>query len=307
MVKSALQSRNAALNHARAGRQEVGDGRRPGGDNTGPSGTDGALLGLSGAERQGIVTGWLLGLAIVLLVMLIDIVTRVHVKPGELAYAVIDEGSSAVVTSVILGLPIGIAVWIRRTSPSAWRAALTWVVGAALYSVVHVSGFVAIRKVAYAGLLNGHYRFGSLPGEFLYEASKDTLAFLFAAVASWLVLRWRMEVAAAAEAPEVFDIRDGARIVRVPVADILAVRSAGNYVEFLLGDGRSPLMRAALSSLEPRLAAMGFVRTHRSWLVNSARMSGLRPDGSGDYTVELGRLEAPLSRRFPDALAKLRT
>jgi DNA-binding LytR/AlgR family response regulator len=35
-------------------------------------------------------------------------------------------------------------------------------------------------------------------------------------------------------------------------------------------------------------------------------MSGLRPDGSGDYTVELGLLEAPLSRRFPDALAKLK-
>jgi DNA-binding LytR/AlgR family response regulator len=35
-------------------------------------------------------------------------------------------------------------------------------------------------------------------------------------------------------------------------------------------------------------------------------MTALKPEGSGDYTVELGSLEAPLSRRFPEALAKLR-
>jgi DNA-binding LytR/AlgR family response regulator len=307
MVKSALASRNAELNHGRAVSQEPGDGRRGGRDGSGPPGTGGALSGLSGAERQAVAAGWLLGLAIVALVMIIDIVTRAHVKPGDLPYALIDESSSAVVTSVLLALPIGVALWIRRASPPLWQAAIVWLTGAALYAVLHVSGFVAIRKVAYVLLLHGHYRFGPLLEEFSYEASKDVLAFLFASVAAALTLRWRFEVAAAAEAPEVFDIRDGARIVRVPVADILAVRSAGNYVEFLLGDGRSPLMRAALSSLEPRLGAMGFVRTHRSWLVNSARMSGLRPDGSGDYTVELGKLEAPLSRRFPDALAKLRT
>jgi DNA-binding LytR/AlgR family response regulator len=54
------------------------------------------------------------------------------------------------------------------------------------------------------------------------------------------------------------------------------------------------------------MAEHGFVRTHRSWLVNPARVTGLRPEGSGDYAVELGAVEAPLSRRFPQALAALR-
>jgi DNA-binding LytR/AlgR family response regulator len=40
--------------------------------------------------------------------------------------------------------------------------------------------------------------------------------------------------------------------------------------------------------------------------VNSARVTGLRPEGSGDYAVELGAVEAPLSRRFREALAVLR-
>jgi DNA-binding LytR/AlgR family response regulator len=36
------------------------------------------------------------------------------------------------------------------------------------------------------------------------------------------------------------------------------------------------------------------------------QMTGLKPQGSGDYAVELGALTVPLSRRFPEALAKLR-
>jgi DNA-binding LytR/AlgR family response regulator len=114
------------------------------------------------------------------------------------------------------------------------------------------------------------------------------------------------QTAAAATPPAMFDIRDGARLVRTPIPDILAVRSAGNYAEFLLADGRRPLTRSSLTALEGELAAHAFVRTHRSWLVNSARVTGLRPEGSGDYAVELGAVEAPLSRRYPEALALLR-
>lgn len=94
--------------------------------------------------------------------------------------------------------------------------------------------------------------------------------------------------------------------MRTPIADIVAVRSAANYSEFLLADGRRPMMRIALGAVEARLAPRGFVRTHRSWLVNAARVSGLRPQGSGDYAVELGALEVPLSRRFRAALESLR-
>ena len=103
-----------------------------------------------------------------------------------------------------------------------------------------------------------------------------------------------------------FDIRDGARLTRVKMEEILAVTSAGNYVEFVLGDGRRLLMRAALRGIEQELVPRGFVRTHRSWLVNVSKVTSLKPEGSGDYTVELGKQSVPLSRRFPEALAKLR-
>jgi len=87
---------------------------------------------------------------------------------------------------------------------------------------------------------------------------------------------------------------------------VLAIASAGNYVEFVLRDGRKLLMRSPLSALENELSPRGFLRTHRSWLVNAGQVTALKPEGSGDYTVELGSLAAPLSRRFPAALARLR-
>ena len=62
----------------------------------------------------------------------------------------------------------------------------------------------------------------------------------------------------------------------------------------------------ALTAIEAQLAPLGFVRTHRSWLVNAARVTELRPEKSGDYAVRLGDLEAPLSRPFREALARLR-
>jgi DNA-binding LytR/AlgR family response regulator len=77
-------------------------------------------------------------------------------------------------------------------------------------------------------------------------------------------------------------------------------------VEFVLRDGRRLLMRSALAAVEEDLVPRGFVRTHRSWLVNGALVTGLTPEGSGDYTVTLPDLSVPLSRRYRAALAQLR-
>ena len=120
------------------------------------------------------------------------------------------------------------------------------------------------------------------------------------------VLRLPAPVAAEPASKATYDIRDGAKLTRVRLDQILVVAAAGNYVEFTLADGRSLLMRSPLAAVERELGPRGFVRTHRSRLVNAARVTALKPDGSGDYIVELGSLTAPLSRRLPAALARLR-
>jgi hypothetical protein len=310
IVESEPPLKMAELNHPRREGQEPGAKRRPAGDGRNPPGTNGGLFGLSGAERRALATGWLVALAIVTLVTIFNVLTRVHDYPESgVPGPLIAEGSSALVSMVVIALPAAIALWLRRRSPPWWLAAPVVVLGAAIYPVLHVSAFVVLRKLAFAGLLGVHYQFGRVFGEFFYEAAKDVPAYALSLVAFWLALRWLAPLwapAGPADLPAWFDIRDGGRLVRAPIGEILAVRSAGNYAEFLLSDGRRPLMRTSLGGLEARLTPLGFLRTHRSWLVNSARVTGLRPEGSGDYAVELGVVEAPLSRRFREALTVLR-
>jgi DNA-binding LytR/AlgR family response regulator len=250
-------------------------------------------------------------MAIVAMIITINIITRRHDRPQESwAVPVIDEVSSALMLAVALALPAAAVTWAHRTSPAWWRAAVVHGLAVLAFAGLHIGGFVGLRKLAFNVLLDGSYTFGPVAAEAPYELAKDFLAYSLSATAFWLMLRWPVARSAAASDPAPpawFDIRDGARLVRAPLGDILAVRSAGNYAEFLLSDGRRPLMRASLGGLEARLAPQGFVRTHRSWLVNAGRVTGLRPEGSGDYAVELGAVEAPLSRRFPQALAALRS
>jgi len=266
---------------------------------------------MSGEERQGVWRAWLLGVGLISCIAVVNVLTIRHDAPrlGTLAPA-IWEASSALVTMVIFMIPAAAAVWTTRTAPRWWRTVPVHLAAVVLYSVLHVAGFVALRKLAYLAVMDGPYRFGPLSTEFPYEFRKDLLAYGLASIIYYLSLRRSAREAAAqaqtATAAASFDIRDGARLVRVPVSEILAVRSAGNYAEFLLADGRRPLMRSSLSALEAGMGEHGFLRTHRSWLVNPTRVTGLRPEGSGDYAIELGAVEAPLSRRFPQALAALR-
>ena len=177
------------------------------------------------------------------------------------------------------------------------------------FTAVHIGGCFALRALLYPGLVGQTYGLDLTSREMPFEVAKDLIAYGASAIGFAVILAWRRAsppVTEPSPGAVTFDIQDGARLVRASVADILAVRSAGNYAEFQLSDGRRPLMRISLSGLQDVLEPQGFVRTHRSWLVNAGRVTGLRPEGSGDYAIELGAIEAPLSRRFPGALAALR-
>lgn len=174
-----------------------------------------------------------------------------------------------------------------------------------IFSSLHILGMGLIRIGVYE--LGGvHYR-GRL-FDFVYEYRKDIPAYIIFVGLVWLLRD--LEQRKARPAPKTgptFDIKDGGRVIRAPVDEILAVSSAGNYVEVVLADGRRPLMRFTLTAAEAALGPHGFVRTHRSWLVNAGRVRELIAVGSGDFTLRLdGGAEAPLSRRFPEALQWLR-
>ena len=210
--------------------------------------------------------------------------------------------------AVVLLISPSIYAIIRLTQRSPlWRRLAILAAGSVPFSLAHVALMILTRVIVFAAL--GHaYAWGLwvIP----YEYRKDLMTYVLLAGIFWLLPRSQaVETPQPQErdGPHAFDIRDGASLVRAPVADILAARAAGNYVEFLLADGRRPLMRASLARVEAQLSAAGFVRTHRSWLVNPRRVRSLVHAGSGDFRIDLGTgVNAPLARRYPAALSKLR-
>ena len=292
------------LPDAREGR---GDRARRIGDIWQWLGMNGGFFGTGGVARRTFAYASLTAIVTVGVINIINVVTILHEDPGAgVAAPIIWEGSSWLSLVLLFWIP-----WLAyRAAPPQfgprWKLLLHVPVAVA-FSLAHVSGFVALRKLIYL-LAGAHYTFGPFLLNFSYELRKDVLGYVLFVGGFVLIDHLLGQQQPAGEPPRtaMFDIRDGARITRVRLDDVLAITSAGNYVEFLLRDGRRLLMRSSLAAIGARLEPSGFLRTHRSWLVNASCMTALKPEGSGDYTVELGVLAAPLSRRFPEALARLR-
>jgi hypothetical protein len=217
------------------------------------------------------------------------------------------EYTSAVAT---IALVPGLA-WLLRLAPPGqgrWlRFAATHLSGSLAFCGLHVTGFMLLRQPLYA--LAGSRYLGR--PDWLYEYRKDAVTYvgflLILALCDWAAKLW-VRSRAPADEPRLYHLREGARTVRAPMSQIVAVTSARNYVEFHLMDGRKPLVRETLAKVEADLAAAGFLRTHRSWLVNPAHVRTVTPAAAGDFRLELdGGLTVPLSRRFPQALEILRT
>jgi hypothetical protein len=285
----------------------LGDGERRLRDVWQRFGMSGDARGTSGIAPKVLAYGFMIAAVLVGAVNIINVITIQHDAPRlGIVGPIIWEGTSWVTFLLFLWIP-----WLawRVAPPNArpyWRLLLHGP-AALVFSLCHVGGFLLLRKLAY-WLAGSHYGFGApFADQFLYELRKDAFGYvLFVGGFTLLAHLLRQQRNETVRDTQLFDIRDGQRLIRVPVDDILAVTSAGNYVEFLLRDGRRPLMRSPLSSIESEFAPRGFVRTHRSWVVNASAVTGLKPEGSGDYTVELGTAAAPLSRRYPAALAQLR-
>jgi hypothetical protein len=177
------------------------------------------------------------------------------------------------------------------------------------FSLVHVLLMVALRQAVYAAM-GESYEFGAGWDTFLYEYRKDAVTYALFTGTFWLTGRLLgADPAAAPPAPEreTVVIDEGQRKLLVPPRDLLCARSSGNYVEFQLADGRRPLMRTTLAAMEAQLAAAGFVRTHRSWLVNPDHVVEIEAEGSGDYGLTLDDgTKVPVSRRYPQAIEALR-
>jgi hypothetical protein len=227
--------------------------------------TNSATGGTSGVEIRALLIGWLILTAVTACVMVLNVMT---VQADTFGIAVWEpwawESTSAIMVVLAAWLP-GLAV--QTAGRGKVRILATHLAALLAFSSIHVFGMMAMRHGLYS-LAHETYSRNAVES-FVYEFRKDLVTYGLFAAAYWIVLREQRRRADPKPASTTFDIRDGGRLIRVATRDILAARSAENYVEFALADGRRPLMRATLGGHRgaPR-AVLGFVRTHRSWLVN---------------------------------------
>ena len=209
----------------------------------------------------------------------------------------------------ILALVPAVRWGYRRVRALRRRIALALLVAAVvvvLYSVIHVAAMAALRGLVYAAV-GEPYRAGWAVAEFFYEFRKDAMTCVFLFTVFFLnerTARSGVESVAldASTTPDLW-LKDGAAGIRIDAAQVVWVASAGNYVEYVLANGRRHLIRGTLAGEEARLAPHGIVRVHRTRLVNVKRAVALAPRDSGDVEVRLDTGDVVVcSRRYRDSL-----
>ena len=97
-------------------------------------------------------------------------------------------------------------------------------------------------------------------------------------------------------------IKANGRILFVDPVDVVVAKAQGNYVALVHKFG-CYLVRETMATAEQKLAPLGFVRIHRSILVNTTLVKDLRRDNTGTYVLRTtdGR-EHPVGRAYKDNL-----
>ena len=108
----------------------------------------------------------------------------------------------------------------------------------------------------------------------------------------------------ASEPPSVrrLAVRNNGHVLFLAPEEIEWIEAAGNYVRLNAG-GESHLLRETMSGVESKLPRDGFLRIHRSAIVNLDAVRELEPSPHGDFVVVLrSDKRLPLSRGCRDRL-----
>ena len=87
--------------------------------------------------------------------------------------------------------------------------------------------------------------------------------------------------------------------------DVVAVLAEGNYV-LLQQETSSYLLRESMSVVAQTLEPFGFIRIHRSVIVNSSFVEEIKPRSTGEYLLRVkGGKEYTVTRTYKDNLKSL--
>jgi LytTr DNA-binding domain len=190
------------------------------------------------------------------------------------------------------------------------------ILGSIAFSILHVSGMVALRKLTYASQ-GESYDFGHWPLEMGYEYLKDwqTYAGILLVLAFYRLALLRLQGEASmldapddgpalepVERPERFLVRKLGKEFLIAAVEVEYLQASGNYVNLHLHSRDYPL-RTTMAGIEPRMDPNRFVRVHRSYMVNLDFIQEIEPLDTGDARILMkDGNRIPCSRRYRAAL-----
>ena len=172
----------------------------------------------------------------------------------------------------------------------------------------HVSADVAaspLRGTAiYPSESRRDYALEATAEEFRAAADPALLPAIQVAAANLMRVLRQLEVTAKRQAPRIAFKAKGS-IILLDLADILAVQAESNYVS-LQHRANSYLVHESLSSIAEKLEPYGFIRIHRSVVVNISAVEEIQPLATGEYKLRVkGGKEYLVTRTYKHNLRNL--
>src|ERR1700756_3133675 len=149
------------------------------------------------------------------------------------------------------------------------------------------------------------YTLESPPEDGFYKLA-DTSLFPVSRVDAETLIRAvrQLEVIAKRPAPRIA-VKAKGRILFLDLAEVVAVQAEGNYVS-LRHHPNPYLLRESLSSMAEKLKPYGFIRIHRSVVVNISAVEEIQPLPTGEYRLRVkGGKEYLVTRRYKHNLRDL--
>jgi DNA-binding LytR/AlgR family response regulator len=148
------------------------------------------------------------------------------------------------------------------------------------------------------------YTLESTADEFCEVADTSLLPAIRVDAANLMRALRQLEVIAKQQAPRIAFKAKGS-ILLLDLADILAVQAEGNYVS-LQHRPNAYLVHESLSSMAEKLKPYGFVRIHRSVVVNISAVEEIQPLPTGEYRLRVkGGKEYLVTRTYKHNLRDL--
>jgi DNA-binding LytR/AlgR family response regulator len=174
----------------------------------------------------------------------------------------------------------------------------------AAHAKTDVSALPLRGAATYSANSGRDYILKSTADEFCEGADTSLLPVIGVDAADFMRVWRQLEVIAKRRAPRIAFKAKGS-ILLLDLADIVAVQAEGNYVS-LRHQTNLYLVHESLSSMAEKLKPYGFVRIHRSVVVNISAVEEIQPLLTGEYRLRLkGGKEYSVTRTYKHNLRDL--